>query len=343
MILVTGGTGLVGSHLLFRLVEDGHSVRAIHRKKSNLDQVKKTFSCYSEQTNELFEKIEWVEADINDIPALEIAFKGVTHVYHCAALISFDPKAYRTLQKINTKGTANIVNLCLSNSVEKLCYVSTIGTIGKSLYGAPATEETEWVEADANVYALTKYAAEMEVWRGSQEGLPVVMTNPGIIVGPTVWNQGSGALFTNANRGFNYYPPGGTGFVSVSDVVRMMMQLMKSSIKNERYIAVAENLTFYEILNRITKELGKNSPKKQLKFWQLEVFRFADSIWCFVTGKKRKMTKSTIQSLKNQQIFDNQKAIRDLNFEFEDLSKTLKFTAERFLKDSLLQLQHHIS
>lgn len=335
MILVTGGTGLVGSHLLFRLVKDGHFIRAIHRTNSNLDQTKKTFSCYSEQAAELFKKIQWVEADINDLPALEIAFKGVTHVYHCAALISFDPKAYRRLRKINIRGTANIVNLCLSNSVEKLCYVSTIGTIGKSLNGSMATEETEWTEADANVYALTKYAAEMEVWRGSQEGLPVVMTNPGIIIGPTVWNQGSGKLFTNANRGLNYYPPGGTGFISVHDVVQMMIQLMESSVKNERYIAVSENLTFHEILNRITKELGKNPPKKQLKFWQLEVFRFADSIWCAVTGKKRKMTKSTIRSLRNRQIFDNQKAIQDLNFEFEDLSKTLKVTAERFLKDSL--------
>lgn len=335
MILVTGGTGLVGSHLLFRLVEGGRSVRAIHRKNSNLDQTKNTFSCYSERATNLFEKIEWVEADINDIPALEIAFIGVTHVYHCAALISFDPKAYRRLRKINTTGTANVVNLCLSNSVKKLCYVSTIGTIGRSLNGSMATEETEWAERDANVYALTKYAAEMEVWRGSQEGLPVVITNPGIIIGPTVWSQGSGKLFNNANRGLNYCPPGGTGFVSVSDVVRMMIELVESSIKNERYIAVAENLTFHEILNRITKELGKNPPKKQLKFWQLEVFRFVDSIWCAVTGKKRIMTKSTIRSLKNRQVFDNQKVIRDLNFEFEDLSKTLKFTAERFLRDSL--------
>jgi len=334
MKLVTGGTGLVGSHLLFHLLESGQSVRAIHRKNSNLDQTKKTFSFYSGHPTELFKKIEWVEADINDLPALEIAFKGVTHVYHCAAMISFDPKSYHRLRKINTKGTANIVNLCLSHSVQKLSYVSTIGTIGKSLNGEMATEETEWAETDANVYALSKYAAEMEVWRGSQEGLPVVMTNPGIIIGPTVWNQGSGALFTNANRGFKFYPPGGTGFVSVGDVVRLMVQLMESSIKNERYIAVAENLTFHEILNRITKELGKNPPKKQLKFWQLEVFRIVDSIWCTITGKKRKMTKSTIRSLKNQQIFDNQKTIRDLNFEFEDLSKTIKFTAEHFLKDS---------
>lgn len=333
MILITGGTGLVGSHLLFRLVEKGHDVRAIHRKNSDLSQTKKTFAYYSDKADELFQKIDWVEADINDIPALEKAFTGVAQVYHCAALISFDPKAYRELQKINTQGTTNIVNLCLANFIEKLCYASTIGTIGKSLNGVMATEETEWADAEANVYALTKYAAEIEVWRGSQEGLPVAIVNPGVIIGPTSWNRGSGVLFTTANRGYNYYPPGGTGFVTVHDVVRMMMQLMGSSIKNERYIAVAENLTFHEILKRITMELGKNPPKKQLKFWQLELFRFLDSFWCKITGKKRRMTKSSIRSFKNRQIFDNQKVKGDLNFVFEDVSETIRFTAQRFLED----------
>lgn len=324
---------MVGSHLLFRLMEKGFAVRAVYRKNSNLDQTKKTFACYSDKADELFQKIDWVEADINDIPALEKAFAKVTRVYHCAALISFDPRAYRELQKINSRGTTNIVNLCLANSVEKLCYASTIGTVGKSLNGATATEETDWTEAEANVYALTKYAAEMEVWRGSQEGLPVVIVNPGIIIGPTSWNRGSGALFTTANRGYNYYPPGGTGFITVHDLVRMMIQLMESSIKNERYIAVAENLTYQEILKRIAKALRKNPPRKQLKFWQLEIFRLFESIWSALTGKERKMTKNSIRSLKNRQVFDNQKVVRDLDFEFEDLSETLQFTADRFLDD----------
>lgn len=333
MILVTGGTGLVGTHLLFRLLENGDSIRALHRKNSSLDQVKKIFSCYSKNATELFERIDWCEADINDIPALEIAFKGITHVYHCAAFISFDPKDYRKLKKTNVHGTSNIVNLCLSNSVEKLCYVSTIGTIGKSFNGKMATEETEWSETDTNVYALTKHRAEMEVWRGSQEGLPVIILNPGVIIGPTKWNQGSGALFSTANKGYNFYPPGGTGFVTVNDVIRLMMELMKSSLKNERYITVSENLSYREIMEKVTKSLGKNPPKKQLKIWQLGVLRLIDYCWCKTTGNKRKMTKSSIRSFQNRQIFDSQKAKNELNFVFEDLSKTIQFTARCFLKD----------
>lgn len=324
---------MVGAHLLFRLVENGHEVRAVYRRNSNLDRTKKTFTHYSDKADELFQKIDWVEADINDIPALELAFSGVTHVYHCAALISFDPRDYRQLRKVNTRGTANIVNLCLSNSVEKLCYTSTIGTIGKSSNGEVVNEETEWSETEANVYALTKYAAEIEVWRGSQEGLPVVMVNPGIIIGPTSWNKGSGRLFTSAYRGSNFYPPGGTGFISVYDVTKMMMQLMESSIRNERYIAIAENLTYHEILNRVTKALLKDPPRKQLQFWQLELLRLFDLVMSGINGNERKMTRNTIRSLRHRQIFENQKITKDLNFEFEDLSESLQFTAGCFLKD----------
>ncbi len=333
MILVTGGTGLLGSHLLFRLAENSNSIRAIYRASSNLDKVKKLFTAYSKNGQKRFEKIEWVQADINDIPALEKAFKGVTLVYHCAALISFDPKDFRKLRKINTKGTANIVNLCVTNAIQKLCYASTIGAIGKSVNGEMATEQTEWTETDNNVYALSKYAAELEVWRGSQEGLPVVMVNPGVIIGPTDWNQGSGKLFKTANRNYNFYPPGGTGFITVHDVVRMMIQLMDSSIKNQRFIAVSENLTYREILTRICNVLDKSPPKKQLKFWQLELFRPVDALWSKISGNERKLTKSTIRSFRNPQVFDNQKAKKELDFEFEDLTETIQFTAGLFLKD----------
>ncbi|MEO9892165.1 NAD-dependent epimerase/dehydratase family protein [Aurantibacter sp.] len=333
MILVTGGTGLVGSHLLLKLVTNGKSVRAIHRKHSDLNHVLKIFSKYVDNAKELYQKIDWQEADINNIPALENAFKEITHVYHCAALISFDPKDYHKLKKSNVYGTANIVNLCLANNIKKLCYVSTIGTIGKSLNGKMNTEATDWSESDANVYALMKQKAEMEVWRGSQEGLHVVIVNPGVIIGPTKWNQGSGSLFSTAYKELNFYPPGGTGFVTVNDVVNIMFQLMNNSIKNERFIVVAKNLSYQEILNKVTSALAKKSPKKELKLWQLKVLRFADFCRSKITGKQRKITKNSIQSFKNRQHFDAGKVQKDLKFEFEDLTKTIDFTAECFLSE----------
>jgi nucleoside-diphosphate-sugar epimerase len=334
MILVTGGTGLVGAHLLLHLLRNDIPIRAIHRKGSDLKRIERVFGYYVNNPTELFKRIDWVETDLSDIPVLETAFKNVDYVYHAAALISFDPNDYELLMKTNAEGTANIVNLCIANTIKKFCYVSTIGAIGKSLNDAIATEENEWNDQAANVYGRSKYAAEIEVWRGAQEGLPVVMVNPGVIVGPGFWGSGSGTLFSTANKGYKFYPPGGTGFISVHDVIRMMVTLMDSPIKNERYISVAENLSFQEILTRITEKLGKPQPKKKLKFWQLEIGRIADAIWNLLTGHGRRITKNSIRSMKRPEIYSNEKVKEALNFEFVPLDAIIKLSCDRFTEEN---------
>ncbi len=297
MVLVTGGTGLVGSHLLLELALSETKVRAIYRTESKLAQVKKVFSYYTTDYQLVFDKIEWIKADILDIPALETAFIGIEYVYHAAALISFDPNDFDTLRKVNVEGTANVVNLCTANKVKKLCYVSTIGTIGRSLPNKEATEDNEWSIQNKNVYALTKHEAEMEVWRGSQENVEIVIVNPGVILGPGFWETGSGKFFKAANKEHNYYPPGGTGFITVSDVVKIMISLLNSNIKSERFILVAYNLTFKEILKKIAIAMNKKPPTKVLKIWQLKIGRYLDILAHLFTGKERKITRNTIYSL----------------------------------------------
>jgi nucleoside-diphosphate-sugar epimerase len=232
--------------------------------------------------------------------------------------------------KVNAEGTANIVNLCVAHRIQKLCYASTIGAIGKSLDGAMATEDTAWMPREANVYGLSKHAAEMEVWRGSQEGVPVSIVNPGVIIGPGFWDNGSGVLFTTAQKTYGFYPPGGTGFISVHDVVDMMVQLMESPIKNERYIAVAENWTYQKTLTEITAELGLEPPRRKLKFWQLEIGRWFDWLGNLFFNKGRSITKSHIRSLRNRQIFDNSKIKEELDFEFRPLQDEIRFCCEKF-------------
>ena len=334
MILVTGGTGLVGAHLLWQLLQEHDSITATHRKGSNLKRVEKIFNYYAANGSTLFQKIKWIEADLCDIPKLEQAFEQIDYVYHAAALISFDPKHYNNLVKTNAEGTANVVNLCIEKRVKKLCYVSTIGTIGKSVNATVATEENEWNDQHINVYARSKYRAEMEVWRGSQEGLAVVMVNPGIIIGPGFWEAGTGALFTTAHKGYRWYPPGGTGFVTVHDVVRMMIDLMVSPIKNERFIAVAKNLSFKEILTQLTAAMGKPQPKKQLKYWQLEIGRLADFLWCTLSGNSRKITKNSIHSMKHRDAYSSAKIEQSINFKFEPLAETIAFSCAQFVAEN---------
>lgn len=336
MILVTGGTGLVGSHLLFNLVQKHQKIKAIYRRESTLQRLKKVFSYYTNTVEELYGKIDWVMADLNDIPALEIAFQDITHVYHCAAFVSFEPNKYNQLRKINIEGTANIVNLSITNSVEKICYVSSIAAIGHHLNPETLiTEQTNWdSEKDNSVYAITKYGAELEVWRGSQEGLNCVIINPGIILGPGFWKGGgSGSLIRSIHKGLDYYPRGSSAYVDIWDTVAIMQQLMESDINNERYIVIAENRSFKSFQDEVAKNLGVKTAKKEASKFLLAVAWRLDWLSSKLFGKRRKLSKQMANSINTKTIYDHSKISKALNYEFETLHKSIKKTCAYYLDD----------
>ena len=292
MILVTGGTGFVGAHLLFKLLKEKQTVRAIYRNEKKFDVVKRIFSYYSNNAETLFNAIDWIEGDLNDIPALTEAFNDVTRVYHCAAFVSFEPDKFDLLLKTNVEGTANIVNLSIAFNVTKLCYISSIAAIGEPKLGEITTEDTEWnPEADNSVYAITKYGAELEVWRGTQEGLDAVIVNPGVIIGPGIWRYGSGSIIKTVANGLKYYTKGSVGYIAVNDVINALFGLMQSEVKNERFILVSKNWSYKKFLAICADALGVNTPKKEAKNWLLQIGWRLDWFKHKVTGKRRKLTK----------------------------------------------------
>ncbi len=335
MILVTGGTGLVGAHLLYKLVKNNETVRAIYRTERKLNNVKNVFSCYTDNYESLFKSIQWIQADLLDIPLLSEAFKGVTYVYHCAAFVSFEPNKYHLLRRTNIEGTANIVNLCISNDIEKLCYVSSIATTGHSINNEPITEDTEWnPEGDNSVYAITKYGAEMEVWRATQEGLDVVIINPGVILGAGIWRYGTGNLFKKANKGIKYYTAGSIGLIDVKDVVSIMVTLLKSDIKNERFILVAENWTYKQFLQEITKAVHAKSPKKEAKVWQLQLAWKLDWLAHKLTGKRRQLTRQLATSLNSKTNYSSTKIKKAIDFEFIPIDESITTVGNLYLKQA---------
>lgn len=332
MILVTGGTGLVGTHLLYRLAQNSHNIRAIFRDEQKREKVKEVFQYYTSpaHANCLFNKIEWKKAHLNNLPALEEIFEGVQRVYHCAALVSFDPADEKELRKSNIQGTANIVNLCIAHRVEKLCYVSSIASLGKNATGAAITENTPWnPEEDHSDYAISKYGAEIEVWRGSQEGLNTVIVNPGIILGPGFWNMGSGLFFSKINKGLNFYFTKITGFVGVNDVADTLISLMNSEVKNEKFILVAENLSFKEVMEKVAISLGKPKPEKKLKKWMLWTGWFSQKAGSLI-GIKRKITSDSVKTLFENNVYSNEKIIHELNYRFTPITKVIHETGRIF-------------
>ncbi|WKL42701.1 NAD-dependent epimerase/dehydratase family protein [Flavobacterium sp. ZE23DGlu08] len=328
MILVTGGTGLVGAHLLLHLIESqsigSEKVRAIYRSIASMEKTKSLFATYKKES--LFDQIEWIPADITEVPSLEIAFQNIDTVYHCAALISFDPKDEDALRKTNIEGTANIVNFCIAYEIKKLCFVSSIATLGNLLpHEKFITEETEWnPEKPHNDYAISKYGAEMEIWRGQQEGLDVIIVNPGVILGPGFREQGSGQLFTKVKNGLKFYTLGSTGFVAVSDVVRMAHQLMQSEIKNERFTLIAENSVFRDILNSMADTLGVKKPEIHAKPFFMEMLWRLDWFVSNVLQQKRKLSQTTAKASYSTTIFSNQKIKDTLKTDFINIHQYIK-------------------
>jgi dihydroflavonol-4-reductase len=335
MIFVTGGTGLVGSHLLYELAKKGMLVRALRRKESDTEEVRKVFSYYSENANYLFSKIEWVEGNILDIFSLAQAMIGVTHVYHCAAIVSMDPKDGERMLYTNVSGTANVVNIALEMKIQKLCFVSSVASLGIE-NGKEITEETHWNdESNLSAYAISKYLSENEVWRASQEGLNIVIVNPTIIIGPGSWNRSSGLIFKTANQGFRWYSSGGMGYVDVRDVVKIMTLLMSSEIASERFIVSSENLSFRKLFESVYTVLRKPIPNKKAGKLVLSFAWRVDKYKSILTGLPHYLTKDVARYASVQLSYSNAKIKKVFNLVFISVSESLKNTSVFFLADHI--------
>ena len=330
MVLVTGATGLVGSHLLISLLQENDSVKALYRNSKHIEKVKNVFA-YKNQLN-LFDKINWIEGDITDIPSLNVAFENISTVYHCAALISFDPKDEEKLRKVNIEGTANIVNCCIDFGVKKLCHVSSIAALGDTKEGETIiTEETDWnPEKLHGDYAISKYGAEMEVWRGFQEGLEVVIVNPGVIFGYGFPEQGSSVIFKSVKKGLSFYTKGITGIIAVEDVVNCMVQLMQKNVTGQQYTLVAENLTLESILFTISDGLKMKRPSIYANRTLTRMAWRLDWFLSKITRKKRSFTRATAKASHSTDIYDNTKIKKELNYSFIPMESYLLTLSEAY-------------
>lgn len=328
MILVTGGTGLVGAHLLQKLAGDGHKVRALYRSEASLSKAKNIFVLNGSPN---FDTIEWVKGDITDIPSLEDAFAGIDTVFHCAAHISFEPKDEDILRKINIEGTANMVNCALDFGVKKFCHFSSIAALGDPKAHEPITEETEWnPEIRHSDYAISKYGAEMEVWRAWQEGLNVLVVNPGLIFGAGFRDAGSGRIFKAVKRGQFFYTNGNCGIVAVEDVIEATLKLMEADTNGERFTLVAENMSYKNILDSIADGMGKKHPSIYATPFITSMAWRLDWFLSKITGQKRKLTRSMARSSHNTDTYSNTKVAASTSIVFRSASSYLKLLGEHY-------------
>lgn len=320
MIFVTGGTGLVGSNLLLKLADRGEKIRALKRKNSNVRQVERFFKLNKSQ--EIFHKIEWIEGDILDIPFLETALKGIKTIIHTAAYVSFDNKDEEKIIKTNVDGTEALVNEAIESGVENFIYISSIAAMDDI---NPVTklidEQSTWnTEAKHSAYAFSKYRAEMEVWRGSQEGLNVIVLNPSVIIGSYDGNRESERLFQN-NLINNYAPSGGTGFVDVRDVVNLLVKAFDEKRFNQKFIVNAENKTYFDVLSHVASK--RNQSVQKLSNRILKIIQLVSPINKFFGGQS--INKGTYKALTTFTSYDNSKSISTFDYQYIPVKEAIDY------------------
>lgn len=333
MILVTGATGLVGSHLVYQLLKRGEKIRAVKRATSNVSNVLKVFSYYDRKPAILCSKIEWVDADLMDVEEVDSLFDDISEVYHCAAMVSFAPKDKKNLLKFNSGITANLVNASIRKDVKKFGMISSVAVLDKS-QDKETTEADYWKNDPAvSVYGISKYMSEMEVWRGVEEGLNAVIVNPSLILGPGNWSNSSSTLFETAHRGMPFYSDGTNGFVDVRDVAKATIELMDKGVFGERFILNAENWLLRNSFSAMAKALGTKVPHIPLSknlagvYWRLEWLK------SFVFGSQPKVTKETVNTAFSTTRYSNQKIKDLLGIEFIPVQQSIEEFSRFYLND----------
>jgi dihydroflavonol-4-reductase len=324
MILVTGGAGLLGKELITQLIAQGKSVKALYNKTplSNFNS----------------SLVQQIKCNILDVVGLEEAMQNVEQVYHCAAIVSFNPKHKQQIFKVNIEGTANVVNAALNAGVKKMVFVSSVAALGRIREDKPIDETMNWTPETSNsAYGQSKCLAEMEVWRGVAEGLDAVMVNPVIILGNGNWEDGSTKIFKSVYEEFPWYTTGSTGFVDVKDVVKAMIALMYSNITAQRFIVSAENKTYQQVFNLIADAFGKKQPRKIVTPLIAALAWRVEAIKSWFTKKEPLLTKETTKTALAKVTFDNSKLLKHLpNFSYNKIEDTIERVCKELKNQSAL-------
>jgi nucleoside-diphosphate-sugar epimerase len=322
-ILVTGGSGFIGAYIIKELVEKGYAVRAIRHSKAVPFFIPAHINA----------QVEWVQCDILDVVSLYEAMDGIDAVIHAAAKVSFHDSERRTLNKINIEGTANVVNIAIEKNIQRFVHISSVAAIGRTISGETITEEKKWQPGKWHTtYAISKYHAELEVWRAAAEGLNTVIVNPSTVLGYGDWSQSSCAIFKNVYREFPWFTKGINGFVAVTDVAKAAVLLMESNHSNERFIVNGDNWTFQQLLSTIADGFGKKHPHKEATPFMGKIAWRMEKLKSMFSGKKPLLTRESARVAQSVTYFDNSKLLKALpGFSFTPLEKAIQKDCEQYL------------
>ncbi|NNC82115.1 MAG: NAD-dependent epimerase/dehydratase family protein [Flavobacteriales bacterium] len=329
MVFITGATGLVGTRLVYDHVSQGIQVRALRRASSDMDEFYAVLRFYhqNDDIDSLTERIEWVEGDLLDMAVHDTYLDGCARCYHAAAIVSFHRRDHQKMYEVNVSGTAHMVNACLRAEIP-LCHISSIAALGRTAREGEFTEASVWKDSPYNsAYAKSKYRAEMEVWRGIEEGLKASIVNPSVVLGAGSAVRSSGALFGAVKEGMPFYTEGGTNIVDVRDVSEIAMRLMERQQYSERFILNSASLPYRSVLDSIADALGKRRPHIRVGSSALNLLWRLNSLKDMIFRTKSKVTEETALSSTTTYRYSNDKVKQRLDYSFIPWQDSVTYAA----------------
>lgn len=320
MIAITGANGLLGSYVLRKLVAEQVPVVAICRATSDRQLV-----------NDLA-GVTWRVADVTDPVSLEDALQGATTVIHTAAIVSFNPRLRDKILQVNTEGTRNVVDTCLALQIPNLIHISSVAAFGRKSGVTRIDETTRWVDSNLNTdYAESKRLAEIEVWRGAEEGLSVNVVNPSVILAPADWNNSSARLFQYVWKQKKFYTDTHVNYVDVRDVADVIWKLVQLNISNQQFIVNAGSAPIKELFDQMARHFNRKAPTIKVSPGWIKWIAWADEIRSLLTGSEPILTRQSARITKENFFFSNEKVQRELGISFRTAEETIAWCCQQYL------------
>ncbi|MCH7407974.1 NAD-dependent epimerase/dehydratase family protein [Belliella sp. DSM 111904] len=314
-ILITGATGLVGRYLIEKFKDQGE-IFATKRPESIISGLDKY-------------PITWLEADIRDYQAIEAALEGIDLVIHAAALVSYESKDADLLVKTNVEGTSNLVNAMLEKGIKKLIQISSVAALGRSPEIEIIDENHKWVESPLNTpYAISKYQADLEVWRAAQEGLDILMVYPSLVLGKITDKRSSAQIYQYVIQENKYYPEGTVNYVDVRDLSEAVYLLFKANKWGEQYIVSADAISYKDFFEKVANATGKKAPYKAINPTSLKVLLFFTKIFKALGVRKIPLNSQTAMLAQRKVKHVNHKLLQGIQLQFRKLEETLSWSTK---------------
>lgn len=317
--LVTGASGFVGNNLVRLLLSRGRNVRVLVREPG------------SQSLSGL--KVETIVGDVCHSDCLHQALSGVSRVFHLAGAISIDGQHHQRMHQVNVEGTANIVEACLSEGVERLVHFSSIHALTPFPKDRPIDEERGLALANNHLaYDRTKAAGEQQVLAGIRSGLDAVILNPVGIFGPHDFGPSPGGEFLSQLIGRRL--PGivqaGYFWVDVRDVVHAALAAEELGRCGQRYILPGEYATFKTIADWVFLYSGARPPLLNVPIWLARMTAPVVVGYSRLLGIRPLVTPEAIEIIGCHQNIVTQKAELELGFQARPLEATIADTVRWF-------------